>query len=215
VSVSARPPLPAPIVEGRIVAIARRQDRERVLVLAEILADAGIRALELTLDSPSAIELIAAVTSRIDPERLLVGAGTVLDREAAIAASDAGARFIVSPHVDPDLVAWGSGRSIPMLPGAMTPTEVLLGWRAGAAAVKVFPASAVGPALVRELRGPLPDVPLLPTGGITVETAAAFLAAGAVAVGIGSWLTAAPDADTLRDRAQALAAVARDPMGGG
>jgi 2-dehydro-3-deoxyphosphogluconate aldolase/(4S)-4-hydroxy-2-oxoglutarate aldolase len=204
----ARPDLPAAIREGRIVAIARRQSPERVLTLAGVLADAGIRALELTLDSPAAVELISAVAARFDPDRLTVGAGTVLDVDAAAASAEAGARFLVSPHLDPDLVAWAAGRGLPMLPGAMTPTEVLQGWRSGAAAVKVFPASAVGPAFIRELRGPLPGIPLLPTGGVTLETVPAFLGAGAVAVGIGSWLTAVGDEATLRERARVLARVA-------
>lgn len=140
---------------------------------------------------------------------MTVGAGTVLTIDAARRAVDAGAAFLVAPHVDPEVVAWTAGRGIPMFPGAATPTEVLAAWRAGAAGVKVFPASVVGPAFVRELRGPLPDIPLLPTGGVTVDNAAAYIEAGAAAVGIGSWLFAGGTPDSIAERArQAVDAIA-------
>ena len=121
---------------------------------------------------------------------------------AARRAMAAGASFLVAPHLDPEVLAWAVGRGVPMLPGAATPTEVLAAWRAGAAAVKVFPASALGPAFVRELRGPFPDIPLQPTGGITVETAGEYIRAGAIAVGMGSWLFAGGDAASVTERAR-------------
>lgn len=140
---------------------------------------------------------------------MVVGAGTVLALEAARRAVDAGASFLVAPHVDPDVVAWAAGRGIPMFPGAATPTEVLAAWRAGAAAVKVFPASSLGAAFVRELRGPLPDIPLVPTGGIAAQNAADYIDAGAVAVGMGSWLFGDGSAATIADRSrQAVESVA-------
>jgi 2-dehydro-3-deoxyphosphogluconate aldolase/(4S)-4-hydroxy-2-oxoglutarate aldolase len=110
------------------------------------------------------------------------------------------------PHIDVAIVGWAAARGIPVMPGAFTPTEILAAWRAGAAAVKLFPASAVGPAFVREVRGPLREIPLVPTGGVTAETAPAFIAAGAVAVGIGSWLTGSGDAAVVQSRAAELVA---------
>jgi 2-dehydro-3-deoxyphosphogluconate aldolase/(4S)-4-hydroxy-2-oxoglutarate aldolase len=201
-----RPAIPVAIREGRIVAIARRLERTAVGPVAEALVAGGVRAFELTVDSPAAIEVIAELAGRIDPDRLCIGAGTVLDIEAADAAIAAGARFLVSPHTDAELVAWAATRGVPCFPGAFTPTEILSAWRAGAAGVKLFPASAVGPGFVREARGPLPFVPLIPTGGISLETAPAYIASGAIAIGIGSWLTGNPDPALVRARATALAA---------
>ena len=158
------------------------------------LAEGGVRAFEITLNDPEAdalraIEAVARAeaTRQGGPcgERLAIGAGTVLSVAAAQRAVDAGATFLVMPHTDPEIVAWAAERGVPAFPGAATPTEVLAGWRAGAAAIKVFPASSLGPSFVRELRGPLPDVPLVPTGGVSAENAGAFIAAGALAVGPG------------------------------
>ena len=109
---------------------------------------------------------------------MLVGAGTVLDVAQAQAAVDAGARFFVMPHTDPELIRWAAERGIPAFPGGFTPSEILAAWRAGAAAVKLFPASVAGPVFVREMRGPLPEIPLIPVGGVNLETAPAFIAAG-------------------------------------
>jgi 2-dehydro-3-deoxyphosphogluconate aldolase / (4S)-4-hydroxy-2-oxoglutarate aldolase len=138
-----------------------------------------------------------------------MGAGTVLSIDGAERALGAGATFLVMPHTDPELVAWAAARGVPALPGAATPTEMLGAWRAGAAAVKIFPASVVGPAFVRECRGPFPDIPFVPSGGVTAETAADFIAAGAAAVGVGGWLIgdAEPAGVTVRAR-QVVDAVA-------
>jgi 2-dehydro-3-deoxyphosphogluconate aldolase/(4S)-4-hydroxy-2-oxoglutarate aldolase len=201
-----RPAIPEQIRACRVVAIGRSLDSARVPEIAEGLRAAGIRAFELTLNTPSALEAIAALTRRFDPDEILIGAGTVLDIGQARAAVDAGARFLVMPHTDPELIAWAADRSIPTFPGAFTPTEILAAWRAGAAAVKLFPASVAGPAFVREMRGPLPEIPLIPVGGVSVDNAPAFFAAGAIAVGIGSWLTGGGDPATIRERATHLLA---------
>jgi 2-dehydro-3-deoxyphosphogluconate aldolase/(4S)-4-hydroxy-2-oxoglutarate aldolase len=175
------------------------------------VAAGGLGALELTLNAPQAdalraIELVAARAQGLGVD---VGAGTILSIEAARRALDAGATFLVMPHVDRELVAWVAERGIPALPGCATPTEVLTAWRAGAAAVKLFPASVIGPAFVRELRGPLPEIPVVPTGGVTLETAPAFIASGAVAVGLGGWLLGDATAAGITRRAkQIVAAVA-------
>jgi 2-dehydro-3-deoxyphosphogluconate aldolase/(4S)-4-hydroxy-2-oxoglutarate aldolase len=209
-----RPPIPAAISGTRVVAIGRRLASDAILDIADALRRGGVRAFEVTLDGDGATDAIAALAARFAPEELLVGAGTVLSTDAAAAAARAGARFLVSPHTDPAIVAWATARGLPAFPGALTPTEILGAWRAGAAAVKLFPASSVGPGFVREHRGPFREIPLIPTGGVTVESAPAFIAAGAVAVGIGSWLTGSGDPATVEMRAgdliRALATAGRD-----
>lgn len=176
-----------------------------VPAIGEALVGGGIRAFEVTLNSPSALDVIAALSARFAPGELLIGAGTVLDLDQAQDAVEAGARFLVMPHSDLAIVDWAVRRDVPAFPGAFTPTEILAAWRAGASAVKLFPASAVGPQFVREMRGPLPQIPLIPTGGMTVENAAAYIGAGAVAVGMGSWLTGGGDPAVVRERAAAVA----------
>jgi 2-dehydro-3-deoxyphosphogluconate aldolase/(4S)-4-hydroxy-2-oxoglutarate aldolase len=195
--------MPEEIVGPRVVAIGRGLPAERIERIAEGLVAGGIRAFEITLNSPNAFGAIAALAKRWG-ERLLVGAGTVLDVEGAAQAVDAGARFIVSPHTEPALIDWAVARGLPVLPGAFSPTEILTAWRAGATAVKLFPASVAGPAFVREFRGPFRDIPLIATGGVTIESAPAFLGAGAKAVGIGSWLTGDGEPDGIAERAGRL-----------
>jgi 2-dehydro-3-deoxyphosphogluconate aldolase / (4S)-4-hydroxy-2-oxoglutarate aldolase len=205
----ARPAIPDEVLRTGVVAIGRRLDPSRLLDVADALHRGGIRAFELTLDTAEAAQGITVLASRFRPGELLIGAGTVLSIDDAQRALDAGARFLVSPHLDPSLVGWAAERRIPMFPGGFTPTEILAGWRAGAAAVKLFPASALGPAFVREHRGPFRNIPLIPTGGVTLESAPAFVAAGALAVGLGSWLTGSGDPTVVEERAgQVISAVA-------
>ena len=177
----------------RLVAVLRRVSPQPALLeLVDELAEAGVRVFEITLDAPSGAEGLAAVRTHLAERGItdaMVGAGTVLTGETVAAAREAGADFAVSPIRDVELVRMAVATGLPFIPGALTPTEIAAAWAAGATLVKLFPASAVGPALVRELRGPLPDVPLLPTGGVDATNAAAFLEAGAVAVGVGSALT--------------------------
>jgi len=187
---STRPAIPPGLLRGGVVAIGRRIDPARVAAVIDGLAGGGVEAFELTLNEPEADALVAieAAARHAADGTVAIGAGTVSSIEAAGRALDAGATFLVMPHTDPSLVAWAAERGVPAFPGAMTPSEVLAGWRAGAAAVKLFPASVVGPAFVRELLGPFPDIPLIPTGGVTAETAGDYIRVGAVAVGLGSWL---------------------------
>jgi 2-dehydro-3-deoxyphosphogluconate aldolase/(4S)-4-hydroxy-2-oxoglutarate aldolase len=160
-------------------------------------------------DIPALTGRRAIVTGANAGLGLEVGAGTVLSLEAARRAIDAGATFIVMPHLDVEIVEWAARLDIPAFPGCATPTEILAAWRAGAAAVKAFPASSLGPGFVRELRGPFPDIPLLPTGGVTLESAPAFIAAGAIGVGMGGWLIGDGDPAGVRERAgQVVGAVA-------
>lgn len=200
----ARSALPPGITEGGVVAIARGLQPDHVADIVDALAAGGIRAFELTMNEPesTALRAIEAAASHAAGSPMAIGAGTVLSIEAAQRAIDAGATFIVAPHLDLEVVAWASARGVPMMPGAATPTEVLAAWRAGAAAVKVFPASALGPTFLRELRGPFPDIPLQPTGGITPDNAADYIRAGAIAVGMGSWLFAGGTPASIAERAK-------------
>jgi 2-dehydro-3-deoxyphosphogluconate aldolase/(4S)-4-hydroxy-2-oxoglutarate aldolase len=190
----------------RLIAVLRRvQPREALLRLVEELADAGVRAFEITLDAPEGAGDLAAVRAHLDGRECLVGAGTVLRDEQLDAAIAAGADFAVAPLLDLALLRRAVDGGLPFIPGAMTPTEAASAWNAGATFVKLFPASAVGPAFVRELHGPLPDVQLIPTGGIDTSNAGAFLDAGAAAVGIGGAITRA----TPEERRALVAAVVR------
>ena len=206
-----RPAIPAGITTAGVVAIARRVSADAAPAIAEALVAGGIGALELTLNEPEAdaLRAIEAVAGASPGLGLEIGAGTVLTIAAAGRAIDAGATFLVMPHLDPELVAWAGSRGIAALPGCATPTEILAAWRAGAAAVKLFPASVAGPEFVRECRGPFPEIPLLPTGGVTLETAPAFIAAGAVGVGMGGWLLGDGQPAGIRDRAAAVVAAIR------
>ena len=183
----------------RLIAILRRiEPRDRLLTLVGELADAGVRVFEVTLDAAAGAEDLAAVRERLGGlEGAMVGAGTILDRRQLDAALGVRADFGVAPVFDPALMAAALEAGLPFVPGGMTPTEIARAWEAGAAFVKLFPASAVGPSFVRELRGPLPDVAVIPTGGIDAVNAASFLSAGAAAVGIGSAMARA-DAATRR-----------------
>lgn len=203
-----RPAIPAGLTAGGVVAIGRRISPVDVPAIAEALAVGGVRAFELTLNEPEgdalrAIETAARHATALD---MTIGAGTVLSIEAAERAVAAGATFLVMPNLDLALVAWAAARGIPAFPGCATPTEILAAWRAGAAAVKLFPASSLGPGFVRELRGPFPGIPLVPTGGVTLDSAPAFITAGAVAVGMGGWLVGDGKATGVRDRAAAIVA---------
>jgi len=195
--------LPDEIARPRVVAIGRGLPVDRLERIAEGLVAGGIQAFEITLNSPDAFGGIETLASRLG-DRLLVGAGTVLDVDEAARAAGAGARFIVSPHTDPRIVEWAAVQGLPVFPGAFSPTEILLAWNAGATAVKLFPASVAGPTFIRELRGPFRDIPLIATGGVTIESAPAFLAAGATAVGMGSWLTGDGEPERIAERAALL-----------
>ena len=190
----------------RLIAVLRRvEPRDALLRLVDELADAGVRVFEITLDAPEGADDLASVRARLAGRECLVGAGTILRAEQLDAARAAGAQFAVAPLLDVSLLRAAVEGGLPFIPGAMTPTEAAAAWDAGATFVKLFPASAVGPAFVRELRGPLPDVQLIPTGGIDASNAGAFLEAGAAAVGIGGAITRA----TAEERRALVAAVVR------
>jgi 2-dehydro-3-deoxyphosphogluconate aldolase/(4S)-4-hydroxy-2-oxoglutarate aldolase len=174
------------ILEHRIVAILRGCDPLHVLPIAEALYAGGIRLLEITLNSPGAFEAIEAAAAALG-DRMVVGAGTVLEAAEATGAIAAGAKFILSPSLDAAVIRRTIDLGAVSIPGAFTPTEILEAWRKGAHLVKVFPAS-IGPAWFRDIRGPLPQIPLMATGGVSLSNLKDFDKAGAVAFGIGSSL---------------------------
>lgn len=191
---SNRPALPDALTATGVVAIARASSNRQVVAAVETLVDAGVSCVELTMTMPGAVDTIAVLAELLG-ERACLGAGTVLTTQQARECLDAGAKFIVAPSAVPDVVEFASAQGIPVLPGALTPSEIVASWLAGAAAVKVFPASAVGPQYLRDVRAPLPDIPLVPTGGVAIDAVPQYLDAGAVAVGMGSPLFG----DALRD----------------
>lgn len=195
------------LVETGVVAILRARSGDHVQRAADALVDAGITCLEVTLTIPGALTEIAALSERL-PAEVVVGAGSVTSGREAVAATDAGAAFLVSPAVCADVLSFADAAGVPCYPGAWTPTEVLTAWQSGATAVKIFPAASGGPKHLRSLHEPLPGIPLVPTGGITAEDAPGYLAAGALAVGMGSPLLGdaldGGDLTALRDRARRL-----------
>jgi len=199
-----RPPIPQEISAGRIIAIGRRLQPDSIVGVAQALVEGGVRAFEVTMDSRDAAAAVTKLAQRYSDGSLLLGAGTVVDITSAAAALQAGARFLVTPHTDLELIDWAVARGVPIFPGAFTPTEILAAWRAGASAVKLFPASVAGPSFVRQMRGPFAEVPLIATGGVTRENARAFIAAGALGVGVGSWLTANKTPALIKERAVEL-----------
>jgi len=170
-----------------VVAVIRMKEPDRVRAVIDALAAGGLRALEVTMTVPGAIDLIAQIAPTL-PKGFLFGAGTVNDADTAARAIDAGARFIVSPVFRRSVIDACHARDVPAMPGCYTPTEILDAWDAGADVVKVFPATTLGPGYLKDVRAPLPQVKLMPTGGVTVENAGDWIKAGAVAVGVGSAL---------------------------
>jgi 2-dehydro-3-deoxyphosphogluconate aldolase/(4S)-4-hydroxy-2-oxoglutarate aldolase len=175
------------IADGGVVAVIRLQDGSKLRAVVNALARGGITALEVTMTVPRAIELIAEIAPSLPPGFLL-GAGTVVDPDTARAAVKAGARYIVSPVFRPAVVEAAHAAGAAAMPGCFSPTEILAAWDAGADVVKVFPATALGPAYFKDLKGPMPHVRLMPTGGVSLENAAEWVRAGAVAVGVGGAL---------------------------
>lgn len=188
------------IAQSGIVGIIRAPDGAQLVEVAQALLAGGIDCLEVTFTVPQAHRVLEKVADALG-DKILLGAGTVLDTETCRTAILAGAEFIVSPGTNVDVIQMCRRYSKPALPGALTPTEVITAWQAGADFVKVFPCDVLGPNHLKALRGPLPQVKLIPTGGVTLETAADFLKAGATALGIGSSLVE-PKAIANRDFAR-------------
>ena len=172
--------------DSKVVAILRTESGDSLVDVARALREGGIRHVEFTMTIPQAIEIIEQAVSQLPDVH--IGVGTVLDVATATAAMDAGASYVVSPIVKPDVIACCRDRGVPVMPGAMTPTEVWTAWEAGADVVKIFPAGVVGPQFFQDLKGPFPQIRVMPTGGVNTASAPQFLRAGAFAVGVGSQL---------------------------
>ena len=196
------------ILERGMVGIVRADSPDAALQIAEACIAGGITALEVAFTTPDTLGVLRTLRERHGHD-VLLGAGTVLDTETARAAILAGAQFIISPSVNVDTIALCQRYQVLSMPGAMTPTEIVTALQAGADIVKVFPAEMFGPAYIKALRAPLPQAPLMPTGGVTVENLNEWFASGAVAVGIGGSLSgpgATGDYSAVTARAQAFVA---------
>jgi len=175
------------LLASKAVAVIRMTDAAKLAKAAAALRKGGITAFEVTMTVPGAVEIIRAMARDRKPG-VLIGAGTVLDAGSASDVIGAGADFVVSPITDGDMIMACREAEVLVVPGAFTPTEIAAAWRAGADIVKVFPATSLGPQFFRDLRGPLPHIRVMPTGGVTLENAREFLEAGACCVGIGTAL---------------------------
>jgi 2-dehydro-3-deoxyphosphogluconate aldolase/(4S)-4-hydroxy-2-oxoglutarate aldolase len=173
------------VLDCGIVAVVRFSEPDPLVEVVKALAEGGVTVAEVTFTVPNALDVIRAAKQQLG-DRVLLGAGTVLDTETARAALLAGAEFLVAPSLNVEVIKLCRRYDKLVMPGAFTPTEVVTAWEAGADIVKVFPADVVGPAFFKALRGPLPQVKLMPTGGVDLTTASEFLKAGAVCLGVGS-----------------------------
>nr|WP_154921754.1 bifunctional 4-hydroxy-2-oxoglutarate aldolase/2-dehydro-3-deoxy-phosphogluconate aldolase [Microbacterium testaceum] len=200
--------LPARTLSSKLVVVARASaaaDYEPVLAA---LAQAGVRSVELTLTTPGTFDAFAALRSSFDGD---LGIGTVTNLDQLERAIEVGADYVVTPITSSALVERAVAAGIPIIPGGLTPTELFSSWSAGASAVKIFPAGQVGPGYLKDLRGPFPDIAVVPSGGVDADSAAAWLAAGAVAVSVGGPLLGdafrGGDLGALRERAERFVAV--------
>jgi 2-dehydro-3-deoxyphosphogluconate aldolase / (4S)-4-hydroxy-2-oxoglutarate aldolase len=207
----------AGIEEAGVVAVIRMNDPSRMADVVAALVAGGVRAMEVTMKVPGAVDQIRRLAPSL-PDGFLLGAGTVTDPDTVGRVVDAGAQFIVSPVFRPALLKAAAAHRVLAAPGCFSPTEVLEAWDAGARLVKVFPATALGPGYLSDLRGPMPYLKLMPTGGVTVDNAGDWIAAGAVAVGIGTSLLdraaiAEGRYDVIAERGRAIVANVRRARG--
>lgn len=179
-----RPALSEQLGRVPVIAVMRARRASDYSAVSIALAEEGIRSLELTTTTPGAIEHLATLRSELPPGTEL-GVGSIFDADTAARALDAGADYLVTPTTDPAVIRAAVSRAAAIIPGGLTPTELYAGWAQGAAAVKLFPAAAVGPAYIDQLHGPMPGLPVIPSGGVGIDDAAQWLAHGAVAVSVG------------------------------
>ncbi len=201
-----------------IMAVVRSDDPTVLVEVGRAIARGGVDVIEVTFTVPDALRVISETRKALDDE-IVVGAGTVLDPETARAAILAGAEFIVSPTLNVETIALCNRYGVPVVPGAFTPTEILTAYTAGADLVKVFPATKLGPEFIKDMAGPLPHIPLVPTGGVNLDNAAQFIRAGAACLGVGSNLVEKEaiknrDFDRLTANAEKFVAVVREARGG-
>ena len=183
-TLASRPSLPERTAAARLIVVIRGERADQYAPVLDALAGAGIRSVELTLSTPGTLDELPALQERFG-DQLDIGIGTVTDPGDLRVAAERGAHYIVTPITRADLLEAADEAGIPIVPGGLTPSELHAGWAAGAAAVKVFPASVVGPGYVKDLRGPFPGIRVIPSGGVDLEAARAWLQAGAEAVSVG------------------------------
>lgn len=196
------------IKKTRLIAIARGVKREQIVPAAEALLQGGITVMEVTLNTPDALMMIQDLQERLG-DRMYIGAGTVLDSDDAQEAVRAGASFLVTPNTDEDVIRYAAEEGIPIFPGAMTPTEIVRAWKAGATAIKIFPSSGLGLPYLKELMAPLDRIPMIAVGGIREDNVRDYLDIGCYAVGVGGSLISLKEMDNgnynaLRDKAARL-----------
>ena len=178
------------LMQSGVVAVVRAENSEQAIKITEACMKGGIAAIEITFTIPEAAQVIADLRKAYSPEEMIIGAGTVLDPETARIAILAGAQYIVSPSLNLETVKLCHRYLVPVMPGAMTIAEVIAAMEAGADIVKIFPGDAFGPSFIKAIKGPIPQAPLMPTGGVNLENVGEWIKAGCVAVGIGGNLTA-------------------------
>ncbi|KEQ25775.1 bifunctional 4-hydroxy-2-oxoglutarate aldolase/2-dehydro-3-deoxy-phosphogluconate aldolase [Paenibacillus tyrfis] len=202
------------IEKVKIVAIVRGVEEQHIEGLADALVSGGVPVMEVTLNTPGALGMIERLQARFG-ERMYIGAGTVVDVDDAQKALDAGASYLVTPNTDEQVIRYAAERGAPIFPGAMTPTEVVKAWKAGATAVKIFPGASLGIGYIKELMGPLNHIPMMAVGGVNEDNIAEFMKIGCYGVGIGGSLVnlkeiAAGNFDWVRDKAARLVERSRE-----
>ena len=202
-----------------VVAVIRTENPEDLVSVSRALADGGVKFVEITMTVPGALDIIRDAVAQLKGADVYIGAGTVLDAETARAAIIAGAQFVVGPSLDLEMVRACNTYGVVVMPGAFTPSEIVQAWKAGADVVKVFPANIGGPDYLKTIKEPLPQVELLPTKGVDFDTAAAYIRAGAIAVGAGSTfvtkaLLAAKDYPRITENARRFIQIVREAKGG-
>ncbi len=173
------------ILSSGVIAVIRMKDTRQLLKVIEAIQVGGVKCIEITMTVPGAVDIISQI-SRSSPSDVIIGAGTVTEKIAAIDVIKAGARFVVGPALNLDILDVCRERDTVCMPGCFSPTEILAGWNAGADVIKVFPATSLGPKYFKDIAGPFPQIRLMPTGGVTIENVGEWVAAGAAAVGIGN-----------------------------
>jgi len=202
------------ILECGIAAVVRGESEEQILKAIEAALEGGVNVIEVTFTVPNPLQIIEALAARVSDD-VILGAGTVLTPEMASSAVDAGAQFIVSPSTNLATIEMAKSRGVPVFPGALTPTEVITAWQAGGDIIKIFPANVMGPSYFKDLHGPFPEIPFMPTGGVDLSTARSWLDAGAVCLGVGGALIdkklmAAGDYGQITERARRFRQIIED-----
>ncbi|MEP0822469.1 MAG: bifunctional 4-hydroxy-2-oxoglutarate aldolase/2-dehydro-3-deoxy-phosphogluconate aldolase [Ignavibacterium sp.] len=178
-------PILESILSSGVVAVIRMKDRNKLLKVVEAISAGGVKCIEITMTVPGAVDMIRELSDKV-PKDVILGAGTVTDVQTANDVIDAGAKFVVGPVLNADIIALCRKRGVVVMPGCFTPTEIHAAWKAGADIVKVFPATSLGPRYFKDIAGPFPEIRLMPTGGVTIDNVGEWIQSGAVAVGIGS-----------------------------